>query len=118
MAGRSQPFSVFEYLYRDAGNYKAWGKFLLLGEVADTDIEEIRGYLDRGEYFVPDRVGIPPLQGELYQYSGGPTEDDHVFHGFVDLRPATKSEIGTLSLWGALETLKERFQAARSGANR
>ena len=24
-------FTVFEYLYRDAGNYKAWGAILLEG---------------------------------------------------------------------------------------
>lgn len=111
--GKTMPdaqYSVFEYRYRDAGNYKAWGTLLLLGDVTDTDIEEIRSHLDRGEYFVPERVGIPPLQGELYKYSGGPTEDDHAFHEFVDLKPATKLEIDNLPLWGTVECLKARFQ--------
>lgn len=108
-------YSLFEYLYRDASNYKAHGELLLLGGATSADIVEIRPHLDVGEYFVAELVGVPPLQGELYQYSGGPTEDDHVFHEFVDLRPATKSEVEALPLWGTLETLKSRLEASRRG---
>ena len=117
MTGRSQQFSVFEYLYRDAGNYKAWGELLLLGGATEADIEEIRCQLDLGEYFVPELVGIPPLQVKLHQYSGGPSGDDHIFHEFVDLRPATNLEADSLPLWGTLETLKARFQESGNGAN-
>ena len=106
-------FSVFEYLYRDASNYKAYGKLLLLGGVTKADIIEVRSYLDSGEFFVPELVGVLPLQGELYQYSDGPTEDDHDFHEFVDLRPATEKEVETLPLWGTLGALKARFQTSQ-----
>lgn len=107
-------YSVFEYLYRDASNYKAWGELLLLGAVTDSDAAKIRHHLDMGEYFVPELVGVPPLQAELYQYGNGPSEDDHVFHEFVDLRPATKLEVEILPLWGTLESLKECFRASRT----
>lgn len=114
MAGRSQQFSVFEYLYRDASNYKAWGALLLLGAATDANTEAIRRHLELGEYFIPGLLGIPSLDVELHQYSGGPTEDDHFFHEFVDLRAATKQETEALPLWGTLAALKARFRESRS----
>lgn len=104
-------YSVFEYLYRDASNYKAHGELLLLGNASTADIAEIRRHLDMGEYFVAELVGVPPLQGEL----GVSNDDDHDFHEFVDLRAATHVEVRTLPTWGTLQTLKIRFEASRRG---
>ena len=43
-------FSVFNYCYRDASNYKAWGSLLLEGLASSSDIENLRGNLDSGDF--------------------------------------------------------------------
>lgn len=107
-------YSIFEYLYRDASNYKAWGALRLLGRASVEDGDEIRRHLEMGEYFVPELVGVPPLQGELFRLSDGPTDDDHIFHEFVELRPAAFPRDGTLPVRGTVEELIARFKALRS----
>ena len=86
-------FSVFNYCYRDACNYKAWGSFLLQGLASSADIEDLRHCFDSGEFFIAERVGIPPLYAELWESSNGPSVDDHVWHTFYELKAATTDEI-------------------------
>jgi hypothetical protein len=102
-------FSIFEYLYRDASNYKTWGKLLLSGTVSENDVTTLQRYLDSKEFFIAEQVGIPALYKELWDLSGGPTKDDHAFHAFYELRPATDEEIATLPLWGKLSLLLKSF---------
>lgn len=102
---------VFEYLYRDAANYKAWGEVLLSGVPSQNDIATLRGCLDSGEYFVAEQVGIPAVYKELWELSGGPTSDDHAFHEFVELRVASEEERTTLPLFGTLSGLLTAFQS-------
>lgn len=104
-------FSVFEYLYRDAANYKAWGSLLLLGKHSQDDIAALRASMESGEYFVAEQVGIPPLYEELWALSDGPTEDDHALHEFVELRGAKPEDFETLSVYGELTKLLKAFQA-------
>ena len=85
-------FSVFEYLYRDASNYKAWGTLLLQGACSNADVESLRKQFDSGEFFIAEQLGIPPLYAELWELSSGPTADDHIWHTFYALRPATPEE--------------------------
>jgi hypothetical protein len=102
-------YCVFEYLYRDAGNYKSHGELLLEGPLQEGDIAEIRESLESGEYFIPERVGIPELRSDLYEFSDGPTDDDHIFHEFVALRAATIVSASEMNLWGTLKGLKQRL---------
>jgi len=104
-------YSVFEYLYRDASNYKAWGEILLSGVSSQNDIAILRASLDSDIYFVAEQVGIPALYGELWELSGGPTSDDHALHEFVALRPATEDEIKSVRLFGDLSNLLKTFQS-------
>ena len=85
-------FSVFEYLYRNASNYKAWGTLLLRGTCSNADIESLREQFDSGEFFIAEQLGIPPLYAELWELGSGPTADDHVWHTFYAVRPATPEE--------------------------
>lgn len=101
---------VFEYLYRDASNYKAWGAILLSGVPSQTDLAALRARLDSGEYFVAEQVGIPAVYKELWNLSGGPTSDDHALHEFVTLRVATDDERKSLPLFGDLSNLLKTFQ--------
>lgn len=103
---------VFEYLYRDAGNWKTHGALLLVGD-ATTAREELRACLDSGELFVAEQVGVPVLcQRHWDDCEDGPSELDHAFHEFVDLRPATEQEVAALGAAGHLEVLLARFQRA------
>jgi hypothetical protein len=82
-------FSIFEYLYRDSGNFKVWGALLLSGSSSDEDEAILRSYLEAGELFVAEQVGIPVLYLDLWALSNGRTHEDHAYHEFVALRPAT-----------------------------
>jgi hypothetical protein len=102
---------VFEYLYRDASNYKAWGEILLSGIPSQDDMAAMRARLESGEYFVAEQVGIPTLYKELWDLSGGPTEDDHALHEFVALRVASEGERQSLPLFGELAGVLKSFQS-------
>jgi hypothetical protein len=80
---------LFQYLYRDGGNNKAFGEVTLDGELCDGAAAVIRAALLDGEWFIPEQVGLPPLQPQLAKWSGGRTELDHDLHEFVGLRRAT-----------------------------
>lgn len=111
-SGRST-YSVFEYLYRDAANFKAWGSVLLSGVPRPSDIRLLEGCLQDSAYFVAEQVGLPVLYETLYAVSGGQTVDDHAFHEFVALRTATLEDVETLPDWGKFEDLLSAFRAAK-----
>lgn len=104
---------MFEYLYRDASNYKAFGAILLSGHPTQEEIAALRACLDSGEYFVAEQVGIPAVYKELWDLSGGPTEDDHALHEFGGIRVASKEEINALPLFGSFSNLLATFQAVK-----
>ena len=93
----STAYCVFEYLYRDGSNYKAWGSLLLSGEPTQEDITALKACLESGEYFVAEQVGVPPVYKELWDLSGGPTSDDHALHEFVAFRTANKEDAEKLA---------------------
>lgn len=94
-------WTVFEYLYRDAGNFKAFGSVLLKGRVSDDNRDAIRSRLESGEYFIAEQVGVPPLYEQLYQWSNGPTESDHCWHEFVGIRDVDSPTAGVKSVGDA-----------------
>jgi len=106
-----EEYCVFEYLYRDASNYKAWGEILLAGVTSQNDIAILRACLDSDTYFVAEQVGIPAVYKELWDLSGGRTSDDHALHEFVTLRAATEDEIKSVQLFGNLLNFLKNFQA-------
>jgi hypothetical protein len=67
------------YLYRDAGNYKFWGDFYVMGDIS---LSSLSPYLFDGEYFVPERIGVPSLVP--FQKN----DDDHLLHEFVSAEDA------------------------------
>ena len=107
----SEEYCVFEYLYRDASNYKAWGVILLAGIPSQNDIEALRASMESETYFVAEQVGIPAVYKELWELSGGTTSDDHALHEFVALRAPSEDEINSLPLFGNLQSLLTVFQA-------
>ncbi|MGI2324354.1 hypothetical protein ACRRRV_06450 [Methylococcus sp. S1B] len=110
-------YSVFEYLYRDAANYKAWGSVLLHGLPSPSDIDLLVGCLEDGAYFVAEQVGIPVLYETLHAVSGGQTEDDHAFHEFVAWQVVTREGEEMLTAWGSVEDLLNAFRVAKHNWN-
>ncbi len=100
---------VFEYLYRDAGNFKIWGSVLLRGAMHTDDRRVVESNLEGGELFIPEQVGLKSLQRAFESTSAVPAVDDHVWHEFVELRPATKADLENISERGDKAELLVNF---------
>lgn len=103
-------FSVFSYLYRDASNYKAFGLLLLKGAASADDVKTWRQHFESGEFFIAEQLGIPALYAELWAFSDGATEDDHVWHTFEELRAATAADL-TLPVFGTVKSLAKKIKS-------
>lgn len=79
-------WTAFDYMYRDAGNFKAFGCVVFDRYLNRGDRQLIRSRLSSGAYFIAEQVGIPPLYEKLYEWSRGPTPADHCWHEFVGFR--------------------------------
>jgi hypothetical protein len=88
----SMKWTIFEYLYRDAGIFIAFGSVALEGRLNDADRDAFRAKLISGEFFVAEQIGVPPLYEQLYQWSDGPTASDHCWHEFVGFRESGDPE--------------------------
>ena len=107
-------FSIFEYLYRDASNYKSWGIALLEGQLSTKEVATMVKHFDSGLYFVAEQIGIPTLYGELLLLSGGcSTVDDHSFHEFYGLHTATTDDVNNHPTWGQASELLSRIQGIK-----
>lgn len=106
------PVTVFEYLYRDASNYKSHGQVYLSGRLSDADRALIVSKLQDGEYFIAEQVGIPSLRQSLYELSDGPTDDDHAWHEFGTI--VDGPSLGDEILWGSAAELLLNFQKVES----
>lgn len=100
---------VLEYLYRDASNYKAYGEALFTGLLRENTASLVKDLLVDGLYFLPGRVGIDTLHDTLFKLSGGPIEDDHPWHEFVDLRPATAEEVARMKVTCSIDVFLQRL---------
>ena len=86
----------FNYLYRDAGNYKQFSDvvFTNKGSKSLQEIElAIRKNLIEGEFFIPEKWNIPRLSFENYS-----PELDHDYHEFesvevTDENPTENTDI-------------------------
>ncbi len=75
----------FNYLYRDAGNYKSWGTTVFANPdgllINDVESRPRKSFFYR-ELFVARQIGIP----EVFLYTtDAATEDDHCFHEFESI---------------------------------
>jgi len=74
----------FEYLYRDAGNYKNWGDVVFLysgGCDASYLAQKVRTSLIDGEFFVAEKAGVPDLKFPIHVDSLD--HEWHEFHAFI-----------------------------------
>lgn len=104
-------FTLFEYMYRDAGNFKTAGWLLLSGQDPRAE-DAIRQCLDWGDQFVAEQIGVPPLCAEHWEAVGEePSDLDHAFHEFLGLRNV-EADSPDLRVWGSIDRMVQRMQAA------
>ncbi len=81
----------FNYLYRDASNYKLWNSVIFTNPSA-MSLEEaekrLRPLLDSEELFIASQVRVPEVFSFL---TDEPTEDDHCYHEFSFIKPTTEA---------------------------
>mgnify|MGYP006188608141 CR=1 FL=1 len=106
-------FSVFEYLYRDAANWKTYGEALLTGCWSPSLAARIEAALDGDRLFVAEQVGLPALQPVHAANYGSDPDLDHPFHEFVQLRPGTPEDLLGSDPAGSVEAMVEAFRAQR-----
>ena len=104
--------TLFQYRYRDAGNFKVSGHVALEGRLTAADQQRLCAYLNEGEFFIAEQVGVPALYQQLYQWSGGPTSYDHCWHEFVGFAEVDSSDIPPGSFfWGKATDFLGRFSS-------
>jgi hypothetical protein len=70
----------FNYLYRDAGNYKKWAYVIFSNPdrlSIDRIMEALRGAFLQDGLFIASQVCVPEV---FFSTSGDATSDDHCFH--------------------------------------
>lgn len=76
-------WTVFEYLYRDADNHKAFGRVGFEGLATEAQWEAVLQIFDERTYFIAEQIGLPALSDQLFRWSGNaPTDADHCWHEF------------------------------------
>lgn len=105
-------YVVFNYLYRDASNYKAWGAVLLEDDMPSGRSEEL-GSSWSGVNFVARQLGVRDLRADLWKWSGGlPNDDDHDWHEVGDIATATREDFEELPLAGSLSAFLKCLERA------
>ena len=107
--------TVFENVYRDAANFKAFGQVGFEGKAAPEELESIRGHFLGDGLFIAEQLEIPPLYESLYQWSGGPTSSDHCWHEFVGVTEMDEAALPTDSYrGGSVAEFLDRLRAVVS----
>lgn len=109
-----QKHCIFEYRYRDASNYKAYGELLLRGSFTDEQHHAIEQCCESGEFFVAEQLDVPSLCEHLWARGGAPNKDDHAWHEYIGLRQASLEELQSIECWGSLDELLQRFKSVSS----
>lgn len=99
--------TILPYLYRDADNYKQFNECVVPGIPTREQLDRIQASLDDGEYFVPEKVGLPVKRFEKWD-----EQSDHPFCEVNLSEPleATDREPDVELSW---EELAKAFEAAK-----
>ena len=103
--GNLRPTNIqFNYLYRDAGNYKVYG-YIVLSNPTNRSLDEldleIKKHLISEQYFDPDKVGIPRLQHKRWN-----SELDHTWNEYSCIEYTSETAGISLTIDFLLEKLK------------
>jgi hypothetical protein len=104
-------WTLLEYRYRDAANFKARGTVALRGAAAPCDWQRALKSLEDG-LFIAEQLGVPPLYEKLYQWSDGPVAADHCWHEFVGFRVVEEAAVDPdVARLGPTEAFVKRLAA-------
>jgi len=82
----------FNYMYRDASNYKSWGSVIFInpGETTLSDIDaRLLNVFGNDRLFIASQIRIP----EVFLYLDGDiTIDDHCFHEYISVEFTAEAE--------------------------
>ena len=88
MSTNEAPNARFEYLYRDASNYKVWGSLVFAGPITNDLARRLSRALESSEFFIAHQVRVPEL------FLGLPSwpleQDDHCWHEFSRVESTTE----------------------------
>jgi hypothetical protein len=93
------PNTLITYCYRDGGNWKFCGEFVVRGVIEREHIQE---YLFDHEWFVPQKVGLTHLLTEPWD------KEDHLLHELHEFERSEREDC----LCSSTEFV-ERFKKAR-----
>jgi hypothetical protein len=86
-------YTLFNYLYRDADNYKAFGVLALDGEMTEGELKSVRSFFSGDGLFIAEQIRVPALQGKLHKWSNGPTSADHCWHEFMGVNVISETDV-------------------------
>ena len=92
--------TVFNYLYRDADNYKTWNNVVLEGAMDDSDYEKILSCCDCDHTFVPENIGLDLIRDWEY--------DPETDHPWCEVQPYELTEAKSCGL--TVKELVDRFE--------
>ena len=107
----SNSYSIFEYRYRDGGNFKSSDFVILDGQITEGNIELLTSCLIDGMWFMAHQIGLPDLFEGVRKW--GQSDLDVSWHEFVVLRPATEKEILEKPCFGKLADLLDTFKRSK-----
>lgn len=110
MLDRPVVLTAFDYMYRDAGNFKAHGSIFVSGKFSDEEEARILEAMEAEEFFIAEQLGIPPLYDALFQYSGGMIDSDHAWHAFCGFRELDPVRAPAELIWGQAHKLVAAFE--------
>ena len=70
----------FNFMYRDASNYKYWGDVVFAGDIDDALSARLSRAFESTEFFIADQIGVR----EVFPTDWPLEQDDHCWHTFVE----------------------------------
>lgn len=89
----------FEYMYRDACNYKWFDEIIV---PAMLTLDQLLPFLQDKTFFIPSKIGIPDLQPPDW------TENDHIWHEITNINTTQEKPMIDITT----EQLLYRFRVA------
>ncbi len=101
-------YTVFEYVYRDAANFKVFGEAWLSGILTAAEKERILYFCDSSEFFVATQIGVDDLLSKMTTDGELLSINDHGWHGVIGFR--TEDNLPNENIiWGTAEYFLNKF---------
>lgn len=89
----------FQYLYRDAGNYKQYGEVVFKGSILPKEEAALKDALFDGQWFNAKAVGVPE------RFFEERNDDDHGMHEFICCTFTTEKPTDKRSISAFVKTM-------------